>query len=106
MTYNKYNLYGSPSLVCVSSILFNIQCSLEFFFSKSVIYKPNFYKVESTRTETEWVYNVFSLVTDIDECSDNNGDCSHRCINSQGSFNCSCLPGYKLNQEWQGHCDG
>jgi len=33
---------------------------------------------------------------DIDECVVNNGGCSISadCINTPGSFNCTCLPGY------------
>ena len=33
---------------------------------------------------------------DMDECATNNGGCSAgaSCINSAGSFTCTCLPGY------------
>jgi len=36
------------------------------------------------------------VVTDIDECVDNNGNCSKdaNCTNSDGSFNCTCHDGY------------
>lgn len=33
---------------------------------------------------------------DINECADNNGGCSHRCINTAGSFNCACDRGHDL----------
>ncbi|EDV50450.2 uncharacterized protein Dere_GG14439, isoform C [Drosophila erecta] len=36
---------------------------------------------------------------DIDECQQKNGGCSHRCSNSEGSFKCSCPPGYKLDSD-------
>uniref|UniRef100_A0A6P4FNB6 Fibrillin-1 isoform X1 n=1 Tax=Drosophila rhopaloa TaxID=1041015 RepID=A0A6P4FNB6_DRORH len=36
---------------------------------------------------------------DVDECLEKNGGCSHRCSNSEGSFKCSCPPGYKLNSD-------
>jgi hypothetical protein len=32
---------------------------------------------------------------DIDECAENNGGCDHRCVNTPGSFLCSCEAGYK-----------
>ncbi|KAH8363559.1 hypothetical protein KR084_011635 [Drosophila pseudotakahashii] len=36
---------------------------------------------------------------DIDECQEKNGGCSHRCSNSEGSFKCSCPPGYELDDD-------
>uniref|UniRef100_A0A673AA13 EGF-like domain-containing protein n=1 Tax=Sphaeramia orbicularis TaxID=375764 RepID=A0A673AA13_9TELE len=33
-------------------------------------------------------------------CLAQNGTCEHVCINTQGSFQCSCRPGYQL------HIDG
>ncbi len=36
---------------------------------------------------------------DIDECSNNNGGCSQKCENTEGSFTCSCNDGYKLNSD-------
>ena len=32
--------------------------------------------------------------TDINECLINNGNCHQDCINTNGSFNCSCYPGF------------
>ena len=37
-------------------------------------------------------YFVFG--TDIDECSTNSHGCSQVCINTDGSYNCSCHDGY------------
>ncbi|XP_021930758.1 low-density lipoprotein receptor-like isoform X2 [Zootermopsis nevadensis] len=31
-----------------------------------------------------------------DECKDNNGGCSQRCVDIPGGYYCECLPGYKL----------
>eukprot|EP00794_Sanderia_malayensis_P015823 gene15823-17419_t len=33
---------------------------------------------------------------DIDECKVNNGGCIQRCVNSIGSFKCTCSDGYKM----------
>ena len=35
-------------------------------------------------------------LSDNNECSTNHGGCSQICTNTQGSFKCSCLSGYKL----------
>ena len=46
------------------------------------------------------------LVTDIDECSANNlNECSQKCLNSPGSYECDCNSGYALNKDGRA-CDG
>lgn len=46
-----------------------------------------------------FIINSFSFIynLDIDECS--LGVCQQNCKNTIGSFECSCKPGYKLNQD-------
>ena len=36
---------------------------------------------------------------DVNECSTNNGGCSHVCTNTVGSFVCSCNTGYELDSD-------
>jgi hypothetical protein len=37
---------------------------------------------------------------DIDECEGGRpGVCSHLCVNTQGSFQCHCYPGYLLESD-------
>ena len=36
-------------------------------------------------------------MTDINECDESNGGCSHNCNNTEGSFECSCRDGYMLD---------
>lgn len=33
---------------------------------------------------------------DVNECAKNNGGCEHKCVNSAGTFSCSCNTGYEL----------
>uniref|UniRef100_A0A3B3R8R4 EGF-like and EMI domain containing 1 n=1 Tax=Paramormyrops kingsleyae TaxID=1676925 RepID=A0A3B3R8R4_9TELE len=42
-------------------------------------------------------------VLDIDECSSGQAKCSHRCINTLGSFKCMCSPGFELGINGK-HC--
>ena len=46
-----------------------------------------------TATATQLVDLTF---LEINECLSNNGFCSQVCINTDGSFTCSCNVGYKL----------
>ena len=42
------------------------------------------------------LYNI----SDIDECSVNNGGCAEVCTNTEGSHQCECLiPGFKLKAD-------
>ena len=40
---------------------------------------------------------ILYFVSDIDECRDNNGTCSHVCMNTEGSYHCDCFTGYALH---------
>ena len=51
-------------------------------------------------------YNfVCHFTSDVNECNDNNGDCEHTCINSEGSYSCSCNSGYSLDSN-ERYCSG
>ena len=44
--------------------------------------------------------NIFKhFISDVDECQISSHNCSDNatCINTEGSFNCSCKPGYRGN---------
>ena len=47
----------------------------------------------------------FTNLTDIDECSENETICDQLCINTDGSFLCSCLEGYEFMEETN-QCEG
>ena len=49
--------------------------------------------------------DLFCVHTDIDECELDNGKCDHNCTNTNGSYYCSCHPGYDL-QDDQHNCTG
>ena len=52
-------------------------------------------------SKTEMVINAI----DVNECSESNGGCGQICMNTNGSFDCSCNLGYKLNSD-RFSCDG
>ena len=43
--------------------------------------------------------------SDVNECISSNGGCDHNCINSEGSFECSCRLNFVLNLDGR-TCDG
>ena len=54
--------------------------------------------------EKTWIYkshciNVLELLIDFNECSISNGGCEEICINTDGSFICSCHQGYMLRDD-------
>ena len=44
-------------------------------------------------------------IIDDDECSRNNGGCNQTCVNTEGSYNCTCISGYSLDDDEHG-CSG
>ena len=38
--------------------------------------------------------NIILTITDHNECGENNGGCSHECINMQGTYRCECPVGH------------
>ena len=52
-------------------------------------------------------YYLFFTI-DVNECLDNDGSCSHTCINTLGSYHCKCAAGYVLlpnNHDCEGDCN-
>ena len=47
----------------------------------------------------------FYVITDVDECLNNNDTCSHDCVNTEGSYYCECPTGYNL-QPNKHDCEG
>ncbi len=48
---------------------------------------------------------MLSLYADVDECQTDNGGCAQICDNIDGSFLCSCDPGYILGTD-NFNCEG
>ena len=45
------------------------------------------------------------VLVDLDECATNNGGCNQTCVNEIGSYHCSCIQGYSLDEDGLG-CSG
>lgn len=46
-----------------------------------------------------WLLCPCVLFPDVNECSQQNGGCSHVCYNKLGSFHCACYSGYALSPD-------
>lgn len=59
----------------------------------------NIFKYYEREREKGFSIVLFFLInlTDVNEC--NQGICSQECHNSVGSFECTCFPGYVLNED-------
>ena len=52
-------------------------------------------------------YFLVYVILDINECDDNNGNCTDNsnCFNMRGSYECRCKDGYSWNPATE-QCDG
>lgn len=39
----------------------------------------------------------YNPLSDVDECSKENGGCQHECVNTFGSYSCQCRSGFMLH---------
>ena len=69
----------------------------------------NLYKIEiyffNYNLLNLYIKFLFSILTDIIECENENGGCDHNCYNEIGSFHCDCKIGYLLDDDGLG-CKG
>ena len=47
---------------------------------------------------------IITVILDVDECT-SGVPCEHMCINTEGSFQCSCRTGYTLDSDGS-RCNG
>ena len=54
--------------------------------------------------QNHYIISIISI-TDVNECQEKNGGCSHQCVNIEGSYECACPAGYKTQAD-QKTCEG
>ena len=52
-----------------------------------------------------WTYNHLLFIVDVNECNTNNGGCEDSCVNTDGSYYCTCDTGYSLDSN-KHDCNG
>ena len=54
----------------------------------------------SSHESTVYAYAIYvDLIAEINECQDGNSFCEQVCMNTIGSYECSCYNGYRPNQD-------
>ena len=48
----------------------------------------------------------FIFLADEDECQKDNGRCQHQCVNTIGSYHCTCREGFALEKDKHGCKEG
>ncbi len=84
---------GNCSQKCVNEIgSYHCECDIGYTLN------PGKYACDGMSNKY-YIYFIIidSLCVDIDECSDNSHNCSHKCINTVGSYVCDCDIGYHLD---------
>lgn len=79
---------------CIISWLF-YQITKVTIINKVIIFLCKY----SNYSWSENVRNISNILTDVNECSNGGGVCQQRCVNVQGSYNCECYYGYRLNAD-------
>ena len=68
----------------------------EVFFPKysqtAILHAANFQRVVNLWNSV--TLSLSFVLSDIDECALQTDNCTHICTNTDGSFQCSCFPGY------------
>ena len=54
---------------------------------------------------TQCIYFWHHSLPDVDECTAGTDSCQHNCVNTVGSYTCTCNSGYSLNGDGQS-CSG
>ena len=65
-------------------------------FKMNVLYSNPSLHMYVTNIITTYVYLV---LTDLNECAIDNGNCDHKCTDNDGSYECSCNDGYQLHTD-------
>ena len=88
---NCINTIGSYNCSCNSGYLLDADlksCNGKYVFIFAIVTVLTFYSI-----------------SDINECTLGNGGCSQNCINTIGSYHCSCNSGYLLDADLKS-CNG
>ena len=76
-----------------------------FYCSCNTGYRLNVDNKTCDGTKVQCIHILLYNFVDVNECTEFLSGCDHNCINSIGSFSCSCKDGYVLHDN-QRSCNG
>eukprot|EP00731_Ephydatia_muelleri_P037516 Em0494g1a len=94
VTLNECDVASSPD--CTSRLCWHMDLGVGGYRAGCTL------GLNSDATWRKVVYTgskMFSCYPDTNECATNNGNCAQTCINSIGTYTCSCNIGYTLNAD-------
>ena len=88
---------GGCNQTCVNEVgSYHCECRIGYTLNS------NNHSCDGKVTTITRCLSLFLLYIDNNECSTNNGGCEHNCINTPGSYSCSCNTGYSLDLDNRG----
>ena len=95
MMVTYYNLMEEPVKVNFIAL---IACTAQFHMFRNLFCFVNlFFLLKCYCFDSFLMLAIYVL--DINECQTDNGGCTQTCINTDGSYRCSCQNGYQLTSD-------
>ncbi|KAM7358330.1 uncharacterized protein ACRADG_003345 isoform 2-T3 [Cochliomyia hominivorax] len=96
------NLNGSFTCLCPPGYALGLSSNLAVNIiplssAQASYLESSFHNAYNSSSTSSQLSPASPMCLDIDECSIDNGQCTHFCMNLPGSYECSCPPGHLLN---------
>ena len=94
------NVKNTATIQLVATFAIALDQAIDFIVMETLVKVNQFNTVITTNPKNNICY-----FTDVNECAEGIDDCAQICTDTDGSYVCSCAPGYLLTNDNRG-CDG